>query len=549
MGCDQVLRFDRFTLNSADGRLRADGVAVELRPKSFDVLRLLVQNAGRLVSKDEMARTVWPNVVATDDTLVQCISDVRKALGDDGQRFIKTVPRRGYVFVAEVEGEGKGKGEAQAQPRVSKVVGRRPVAWAAGLALIVVAALSAWMSASHLARPDPLRLTIAVLPLASIGASSDRHFGDGLAEDIITAISRFRDVTVIASNSSLRYRNDVDVPKAGRELGAAFIVKGSVGRDQGRVRVNVQLLDARSGATLWAERYDRPLGSLFELQDELAGQVVSKLVGHARQRAADRVRTRDPTSMEVYEMVLRARQGFVAFSREGAMDAHALLQQATMLDPGYAPAWELLARVLLRFYIVPYDDRQFSTQVLDDAHLAALKAVALDPGFSLAHGALGYAQLWLQQYDASKASLRRAIALNPNDADSLRNYGDALGNFGEHRASIEAFEHSLRLDPFSPPIVPGLMARAYNMLGEHDRALPLARECGQRAPGLPVCFMMLAVAAARLGDTVEAQAAVRRLLELSPKTSIRQHMQRKRFRLDSDVVLWAGHLRAAGIPE
>lgn len=249
-------------------------------------------------------------------------------------------------------------------------------------------------------------------------------------------------------------------------------------------------------------------------------------------------------------MVLRARQGFVAFSREGAMDAHALLQQATTLDPGYAPAWELMARVLLRFYIVPYDvERQFSAGVLEDAHQAALKAVALDPGFSLAHGALGYAQLWLQQYDASDASLRRAIALNPNDADSLRNYGDALGNFGEHRASIEAFERSLRLDPFSPPIVPSLMARAHNMLGEHDRALPLARECADRAPGLPMCFMMLAVAAARHGDTVEAQAAVGRLLELSPRTSIRQHMQRKRFRLDSDNALWVGHLRAAGIPE
>lgn len=517
MESGQILRFDRFTLDSADGRLRADGVDVELRPKSFDVLRLLVQNAGRLVSKDEMARVVWPNVVATDDSLVQCISDVRKALGDDGQRFIKTVPRRGYVFVAEVEGEVEGKGEGN--------------------------------FASHVARQDPPRLTIAVLPLVSIGASSDRHFGDGLAEDIITAISRFRDVTVIASNSSQRYRNEVDVSKAGRELGAAFVVKGSIGRDQGRVRVNVQLLDTRSGATLWAERYDRPLGSLFELQDEVAGQVVSKLVGHARQRTAERVRTRDPTSMEVYEMVLRARQGFVAFSREGAMDAHALLQQATTLDPGYAPAWELMARVLLRFYIVPYDERQFSARVLEDAHQAALKAVALDPGFSLAHGALGYAQLWLQQYDASDASLRRAIALNPNDADSLRNYGDALGTFGEHRASIEAFERSLRLDPFSPPIVPGLMARAHSMLGEHDRALPLARECADRAPGLPMCFMMLAVAAARLGDTVEAQAAVGRLLELSPRTSIRQHMQRKRFRLDSDDALWVGHLRAAGIPE
>ncbi|MBT2321295.1 winged helix-turn-helix domain-containing protein [Variovorax paradoxus] len=545
MDSNQVLRFDRFTLDRARGRLRADGVDVELRPKSFEVLRQLVENAGRLVSKDELARVVWPHVVVTDDSLVQCISDVRKVLCDDGQRFIKTVPRRGYVFVADVGVD------AAAPPPAAHGNRRRPGARAVGwaLALVMVAALSVWAFIWHTDRSNPQRLTIAVLPFASIGPTNDRHFSDGLAEDVITAISRFRDVTVIARNSSFRYRDDVDITKVGSELGAAFVIKGSVGRDEGRVRINVQLLDTGSGATRWAERYDRPLGSVFELQDEVADQVVSKLVGHARHLTVERIRTRHPKTLEAYELVLRARQGFIAFSRQGAIDAHTLLQQATAIDPDYAPAWELLARVLLRFYIVPYDDRQFSAPVLADAHQAALKAVALDPDFSLAHGALGYAQLWLQQYDASLASLRHAIALNPNDADTFRNYGDALGKVGDHKASIEAFERSRRLDPFSPPIVFGLMARAHNMLGEHDRALPLARECAERAPGLPICFMMIAVAMARLGQPDEAQAAVRRLLELDPRTSIRRLTQPKRFRFEADDAVWVEQLRAAGIPE
>jgi TolB-like protein/DNA-binding winged helix-turn-helix (wHTH) protein len=545
MESNQVLRFDRFTLDRARGCLQADGVDVELRPKSFEVLRQLVENAGRLVSKDELARVVWPNVVVTDDSLVQCISDVRKVLCDDGQRFIKTVPRRGYVFVADVGVD------AAAPPPAAHGKRRRSGARAAGwaVALVMVSALAVWAFTWQTDRSNPQRLTIAVLPFASIGPTNDRHFSDGLAEDVITAISRFRDVTVIARNSSFRYRDDVDIPRVGSELGAAFVIKGSVGRDEGRVRINVQLLDTRSGATRWAERYDRPLGSVFELQDEVADQVVSKLVGHARHLTAERIRTRHPNALEAYELVLKARQGFIAFSRQGAIDAHALLQQATAIDPDYAPAWELLARVLLRFYIVPYDDRHFSARVLADAHQAALKAVALDPDFSLAHGALGYAQLWLQHYDASLASLRRAIALNPNDADTFRNYGDALGQVGEHRASIEAFERSQRLDPFSPPIVFGLLARAHNMLGEHDRALPLARECAERAPGLPVCFMMIAVATARLGQPDEAQAAGRRLLDLDPRTSMRRLTQPKRFRFEADEAVWVEQLRAAGIPE
>ena len=546
MESNQVLRFDRFTLDRARGRLQADGVDVELRPKSFEVLRQLIENAGRLMSKDELARVVWPNVVVTDDSLVQCIHDVRKVLGDEDQRFIKTVPRRGYMFVANVDVDLGAA--ALPLPRRDR---RRPAAVGSALALVLVTAFAVLTFAWHNGRSSPQGqgLTIAVLPFATLGPSNDRHFSDGLAEDIITAISRFRDVTVIAPNSSFRYREDVDIPTAGRELGAAFIVKGSVGRDQGRVRINVQLLDTRSGATRWAERYDRPLGSVFELQDEVADQVVSKVVGHARQLAAQRIRTRHANTLQAYELVLKARQGFNAFTREAALESLPLLQQATALDPSYAPAWELLARLLLRFYVVPFDSSYVTPQVLEQARDAALKALALDPDLSAAYDALGFAQLLLQQYDASLASLRHAIALNPNDAGAYRSYGNALGAVGEHRASIEAFERSRRLDPFSPPVIFGLMARAHNMLGEHERALPLARECGERAPGLRVCFMTLAVAAAQLGESDQAQAAVRRLLEIDPRTSIRRLTEPKRFRLESDETLWVEQLRAAGIPE
>jgi adenylate cyclase len=572
----QTLHFAGFTLDPSRARLSHDGVEVKLRPKAFDLLRFLAERPGRLVTKDEMAAAVWPNIVVTDDSLVQCIHDIRGALGDDGQRIIRTVPRRGYLFAAEVDASLPQPPDAQRGPAAATAAGpaaevaspsggatfglpaaeaSQRASWLrrwhraapAAVALALLAAiLVAWLVQPDKTAPEGERgLTIAVLPFASLGEPGDRHFGDGMAGDLMTAISRFRDVTVIAGNSSFRYREPVNVSQAGRELGAAFVVVGSVGRDADRVRINVQLVDARSGATRWAERYDRPLGSLFELQDDVADRVVSKLVGHARHTAAERIRSRPPQTLEAYELVVRARPGFNTYTREGLLEARALLQQATGLDPGYAPAWDLLAGVLLRLYLLPSDDRHFSPQVLEQAREAALKALALDANLSSAHALLGYTQVLQQQYDSGLETLRLAIALNRSDAVALRSYADALSRIGEHRQSIDVLARSLRLDPFSPPVLLGLMARSHVMLGEYDRALALARDC--RKHDSHVCLMMQAVAASRLGRSDEAQAALARLLETYPTTTVSRF--RQRYRLEADETRWTEHLRAAGIPE
>jgi adenylate cyclase len=574
----RVLHFEGFTLDPSRACLSRDGVEVRLRPKAFDLLRFLAERPGRLVTKDEIGAAVWPNVVVTDDSLVQCVRDVRGALGDDRQRIVRTVLRRGYLFAAEVKASVPQQRAAQHEPAAAAATDRiraAPVAadpapgtatvdrpgpeagprsprtWSrtalGAAALVLVAAITV---ASLVERdgvdPDAGRgLTIAVLPFASLGAPDDRHFSDGLAEDLITAISRFRDVTVIARNSSFRYRADVDVGQAGRELGAAFVVLGSVGRDADRVRINVQLVDARSRATRWAERYDRPLGSLFELQDDVADRVVSKLVGHARHIAAERIRTRPPQTLEAYELVLRARPGFNTYTRDGLLEARALLQQATGLDPGYAPAWDLLAGVLIRLYLLPSDERHFSPQVLELARESALKALSLDANLSSAHALLGYTQVLQHQYDSGLETLRHAIALNPSDAVALRSYADALSRIGGHRQSIDVLARSLRLDPFSPPVLLGLMARSHVMLGEYDRALALARDCRKQASH--VCLMMQAIAAARLGRSDEAQAVLTRLLEAYPNTTVSRF--RQRYRLEADETLWTEHLRAAGLPE
>ena len=225
----QVYTFDRWTLDYGRGVLIAETGEIALRPKTFDVLRVLVENSGRLVSRDEIFETVWPGVTVTEELLTQCVSELRTAFGEDGQRIIKTVPKRGYLFSAAV-----------------------------GLAPDVA------IRAASCSAPGP---SVAVLPFANLsGDSSQEYLSDGITEDIINGLSYFSDMSIIARNSSFSYKGRaIDVRDVGRQLGAGYIVEGSVRRFGDRIRITAQLVDASSGVRRWAERFDRPAGDVFAI--------------------------------------------------------------------------------------------------------------------------------------------------------------------------------------------------------------------------------------------------------------------------------------------
>jgi DNA-binding winged helix-turn-helix (wHTH) protein len=229
-------RFGPYVLNLDRACLQTDGADLELRPKAFDVLRLLVERAGRLVTKDELVSAVWPNVIVNDDALAQCVRDVRKALKDEREAYIRTVPRRGYMFVAETTPlDASPRKSNQADPTSDPGILRsRWLTGALALAALALVVLAAWSTGWFGGRPPQPddRLTIAVLPFANLSADpSQSWLSDGIAEDTMTALSRFRDLTVIARNSSFRYRDATADPQTiGRELGADFLLQGSVSR-------------------------------------------------------------------------------------------------------------------------------------------------------------------------------------------------------------------------------------------------------------------------------------------------------------------------------
>jgi TolB-like protein/DNA-binding winged helix-turn-helix (wHTH) protein len=333
-----------------------------LRPKAFEVLGYLVERAGRLATKDELVQAVWPNVFVSDDALAHCVRDIRKVLNDDGERFIRTAPRRGYMFVAETAPLGAAHGPclagATAAPpadrnsaetsRLGSRLGELPLAIAAAVAFIVLVAAAAVSTRGWFGGPPPVtdaRLTIAVLPFTTLAEKPGEDWlGDGIAEDIMTAVSRFRDLTVIGRSSSFRYRGDaIDVRQAAKELGAHYLLQGSVRRSGNRLRITDQLVDPRTGASRWSERYDRPLADVFAIQDDIADKVAVQLVARAQEATIARVWTRAPADLGVYELVLRARKAHQSFKREGMLESRSLSERAIAIDPNYASAWAALS--------------------------------------------------------------------------------------------------------------------------------------------------------------------------------------------------------------
>ena len=279
----------------------------------------------------------------------------------------------------------------------------------------------------------------------------------------------------------------------------------------------------------------------------MAESVATQLVAQAKETTSSRLQSRPPDSLEVYELVLRGREAYRAFTHEGATEALALADQAIAIEPDHAPAWELRAAALLQFYIQPYGE-QGSVQVLQKARTAAETAVALDGNFATGQAMLAFALMWVREHDASLAAINRAIELNPNDAAAHATHANILTFAGRHREAIDAWNENMRVDPFFPALNLALKASPHIMLGEFETALGLARSCAQRAR-LFACSLYRAIAASELGLTQEAEEAVATLLEINPQFGIARHMRMAPFSDQQSADQLVAYMRRAGISE
>jgi TolB-like protein/DNA-binding winged helix-turn-helix (wHTH) protein/cytochrome c-type biogenesis protein CcmH/NrfG len=530
------LQFDEYVLDLERGCLLRDGSEIALRPKTFAVLRHLVENAGRLVSKDELFAAVWLDLAITDDALVQSIGELRRALGDDRRRLIRTMPRRGYRFESDVSvvgSMGQPPADAASHPDASHTVDRAPeraVPVRAGIGFFAVLAVAVLLAAGALWSSFPnvfgqkdqtavkspeigAKPAIAILPLVNQSNDAAReYFADGLTQDIINALGRFSALTVVSWNAVFPYKGKSANPEdIRRRLAVRYLVEGSVRQIGDRVRMSTQLVDTRDGRVLWSARFDEALADVFTLQDTITNQIVSALAIRVAQIEQRRAFAKPTESLEAYDYALRARPAMQRPTRASIVEARVLLKRAIELDPDYAAAYAALAET---YYIAPSMGwAESPAAYLSRAEELASKALSLDYSEVRARVVLGRIHIFRQRYKQAEAEIERAIAINPNDARSLAGRGNILMWLGQADAAIEALEQAQRIDPALDTLDRFALSLAYYLKRRYDAAIEQAELNLRENAGENASRIVLAAAFGqhnRSEDAARVVTAIRR---------------------------------------
>jgi TolB-like protein/DNA-binding winged helix-turn-helix (wHTH) protein/Tfp pilus assembly protein PilF len=489
--------FGEFALDAQNRVLRRAGAAVPLTPKAFDALLLLVQNAGRIVTKDELMNAVWPDSIVEESNLTQTIFMVRKALGETSdRRYILTVQSQGYRFLFPVTEPANEAPEVEApapppdagsapEPPLSSRPQRKMhwklavVAFAvAGLVLAVASAVWFWRSRHRPAEPAG-KIMLAVLPFENFtGDPGQEYFSDGLTEEMISQLGDLdpAHLGIIARTSVMHYKHSQEsIPQIGKELGVQYVIEGSVRRDSERVRITAQLIQVKDQSHVWAREYDRDLGHLLALQGEIAREVANEIelsLGTRRPiEAAQGGAPRPPgtESYEAYDLYLKGLYFWNKRTAEGFRQAADYFQQAIDKDPNYAQAYAGLAdtfALMSTWYLGPHNE------LMPKARAAALRALELDEGLAEAHTSLALIE---ENYDydwpGAEKEFRRAIQLNPQYATAHQWYAEFLSWQGRFDEAFAESAQARQLDPLSL-----IIARDYALIFYYSRQYERAIE-------------------------------------------------------------------------
>ncbi len=484
-GCSELLRLDRAG--------KAAPVAMGSRARAL--LGLLVEEGGKVVSKDRIFDRVWAGTFVEESNLTVQISALRRILDRDreGESIIQTVHGQGYRLTAPVArlapsaareiSEARGAGEADVLPTV----------------------------------PD--KPSIAVLAFVNLSGDRDQdYFADGMAEEIITALSRIRSLFVIARGSSFNYRGQgVDVKRVGRELGVRYVLEGSVRKNGKAVRITAQLTEAETRMQLWADRFDSTLERIFELQDTVATRVAATIEPTMEENEISRSMRRPTEDLTAYDWYLRALPDCFSFSAEPLLRAREALDQAIACDPGFGRALALAAdcRRLLGCAGWVEDPDTNRRMAIELAHRAL--QVADDDPIVLAESASALAYFDDQEIAAAISLAERAVALNPNYARGWQWNGWVRLYAGDPELALAHFETSRRLNPRhqTRSFMTGIGV-AHFFCGRYREASDALLAALHAAPGWPTTYRFLAASYEKLGRIEEARKVVDRLREITP---------------------------------
>jgi len=530
---DVRVRFADCVLDTDRRELTRGSDRVAVGPQVFDLLIYLVQNRERVVSKDDLLEAVWAGRIVSESTLTSHVNAVRKAIGDNGedQRLIRTIARKGFRFLGEVEAEPEPSARGVSRDNVLHDPTRA-------------------VGPSALTLPD--KPSIAVLPFQNLSADPEQeYFADGIVEDIIGALSRMRWLFVIARNSSFTYKGRaVDVKQVGRELGVRYVLEGSLRKAASRVRISGQLVDASTGANLWSDRFEGALEDIFNLQDQMTSSVVGALVRQLEQAEIQRAKRKPTDSLDAYDYYLRGMASFHLSTRKAIDEALPLFRKAIDLDPEFASAYAMAGWC----YFWRKINGWLTDRALEIAEGERLirRAVELgqDDAIALARGGHGLGHL-VGDLDTGIVLIEKGLALDPNSATAWFLGGFLHAFAGEADVAIKHFEHAMRLSPRDPEMfrMQAGMAFAHLLAGRFDEASSWAEKSFRDLPTFLFVVSIIAASHSLAGRLAEAQRAMDHLRELDPTLRISNLKDWIPLRGQENVERFAHGLRRAGLPE
>ena len=511
LSATRVLRFGVFQVNLAARELRKHGVRIRLPGQPFCVLSILLESPGQVVSRDEMRDKLWGSGTFVDyeRSLNSAIRKLRAVLGDsqESSRYIETVPRLGYRFIAPVEeisssGETPRTGPHEPPTSVvaAKVAALSDRHWTlilgiAAVLLTLVAGYFIWSRVRVRPQPSGERLMLAVLPFENLtGDLAQDYLSDGLTEEMIGQLGRLdpEHLGVIARTSVMHYKHTTEqVGKIGRELGVQYMLEGSVRREADRVRVTAQLVQMKDQTHIWSRQYDRELKSLLSLQGEIAQEAADEIevtLGRGHKAWAANRKLASPSSYQAYDLYLRGRYFWNKRTKDGFQQAVDYFQQSIANDPNYARAYAGLADTFALMSSWSYVPQ---TEAIPKARAAALRALQLDDGLAEAHTSLALiAENYDYDWQTAEKEYRRAIQLDPQYATAHQWYAECLSFQGRFPEALEESERARQLDPLSLIIATDHAAILY-FARQYDRAIEQFRAVHAMEPNFARAHMVI----------------------------------------------------------
>lgn len=524
---------------------RGDTV-VRLAPKEMDLLQLLASRPGEVFTRTQLEEQVWPDVIVGYDSLTKSVGKLRDALGDTGRpsTYVQTVPKKGYRLIAEVSNvaadhavpeSGHGKRTDAPAPAKRK-------RWITAAIVFTGVFVAIMLTLSTLRQHDGSepsvqaepggRPLLIVLPFKNLNGDPEQaYFSRGITDDLITDLSGYPGIEVISSRTAFQYNQpDVNLDTLVDTLGVSYVVEGSIRRGNEQLRINVQIIDAERGTNLWAEQYNRPLTSLFDIQDEVRSRIVSALSVKLNNGETKQEQKRYTDNYHAYDMFLRGQSNLI--KRASAEDnslAREQLEQAIAIDPGFARAYAALAMANADAYRHGWADNPEVTRRI--ALQQARYAIELDPELRFATLAMGYVEFFVAaNHQQAAAMAERTLELDPNNADAHLLLATIYAHANEYKKAEAYVESSMRLNPTPPSIYFHIGAISHLLRGDYPPALNMLEQSLMINPERLLGKIYITITLVRMNRLEDARWYAEELLAQLPDFNAEQWANRQPFK-------------------